>query len=140
MAVTMKHMSLIVSLFGVLSFLLGVIAENKKPASGTPINGKGVVICKYPSDPNSVLFKSTSYGQPLRCLFASYDFVLSKALRQTHQSVLLLSIGIHRGRAWRQFGGVVVEYKCWGHPCFKLPGEAADHGDSSRSCRSQLGL
>lgn len=30
MAVTMKHMSLIVSLFGVLSFLLGVIAENKK--------------------------------------------------------------------------------------------------------------
>lgn len=30
MAVTMKHMSLIVSAFGVLSFLFGVIAENKK--------------------------------------------------------------------------------------------------------------
>lgn len=30
MAVTMKQMSLIVSLFGFLSFILGVIAENKK--------------------------------------------------------------------------------------------------------------
>ncbi|KAA8521012.1 hypothetical protein F0562_011700 [Nyssa sinensis] len=55
MAVTTKQMSLIVATFGVLSFLFGVIAENKKPASGTPITGKGVVICKYPSDPTVVL-------------------------------------------------------------------------------------
>uniref|UniRef100_A0A1D1Y4L6 Beta-klotho n=1 Tax=Anthurium amnicola TaxID=1678845 RepID=A0A1D1Y4L6_9ARAE len=44
-----------VSFFGVLAFILGVIAENKKPASGTPIKGKGVVICQYPSDPTILL-------------------------------------------------------------------------------------
>eukprot|EP00252_Welwitschia_mirabilis_P027819 TRINITY_DN968_c0_g1_i1.p1 TRINITY_DN968_c0_g1~~TRINITY_DN968_c0_g1_i1.p1 ORF type:complete len:204 (+),score=25.10 TRINITY_DN968_c0_g1_i1:349-960(+) len=40
---------------GILSFIFGVIAENKKPAGGTPIKGKGVVICKYPSDPTIFL-------------------------------------------------------------------------------------
>ncbi|KAI3468461.1 hypothetical protein Pfo_025124 [Paulownia fortunei] len=55
MAFTIKQMSLIVATLGVLSFIFGVIAENKKPASGTPITGKGVVICKYPSDPTVVL-------------------------------------------------------------------------------------
>ncbi|XP_015885310.1 uncharacterized protein LOC107420778 [Ziziphus jujuba] len=55
MAVTVKQMSLIVAFFGVLSFIFGVVAENKKPASGTPITGKDVVICKYPSDPTVVL-------------------------------------------------------------------------------------
>lgn len=85
------RISLIVSFFGILAFVLGVIAENKKvrpgscyepcikddelrrntthyrycgfplnilvmlpllqPAAGTPIQGKDVVICKFPSDP-----------------------------------------------------------------------------------------
>lgn len=51
----MKHMALIIAAFGALSFIFGVVAENKKPASGTPITGKDVVICKYPSDPTVVL-------------------------------------------------------------------------------------
>ncbi|XP_021889356.1 uncharacterized protein LOC110808241 [Carica papaya] len=55
MALTMKQMSLLVAAFGVLSFLLGVIAENKKPASGTPIPLKDSIICKYPGDPTVVL-------------------------------------------------------------------------------------
>uniref|UniRef100_A0A2N9EF43 Uncharacterized protein n=1 Tax=Fagus sylvatica TaxID=28930 RepID=A0A2N9EF43_FAGSY len=55
MAVTMKLMASMVALFGVVSFIIGVIAENKKPAAGTPIPGKDVVICKYPSDPTVVL-------------------------------------------------------------------------------------
>ncbi|KAF8389514.1 hypothetical protein HHK36_026209 [Tetracentron sinense] len=55
MAISPVQMSLIVSAFGVLSFILGIVAENKKPAFGTPITGKGVVICKYPSDPTVVL-------------------------------------------------------------------------------------
>ncbi|CAN0914450.1 hypothetical protein LINGRAHAP2_LOCUS28577 [Linum grandiflorum] len=55
MAVTMKLMSLIVATLGVLSFIFGVVAENKKPAEGVPITGKGVVICKYPSDPTVAL-------------------------------------------------------------------------------------
>ncbi|KAF8036705.1 hypothetical protein BT93_C2424 [Corymbia citriodora subsp. variegata] len=59
MAFTMKQMSLIVAATGILSFIFGVIAENKKPPSGTPIAGKDVVICKYPSDP-TVLFGSLS--------------------------------------------------------------------------------
>ncbi|PON72989.1 hypothetical protein PanWU01x14_061390 [Parasponia andersonii] len=55
MALSMKQFSLLVAFFGVLSFIFGVIAENKKPASGTPFPGIGVVICKYPSDPTVVL-------------------------------------------------------------------------------------
>ncbi|KAG8645553.1 uncharacterized protein LOC110624001 [Manihot esculenta] len=55
MAVTVRQMSLIVGTLGVLSFIFGVIAENKKPIAGTPITGKGVVVCKYPSDPSVAL-------------------------------------------------------------------------------------
>ncbi|XP_022143268.1 uncharacterized protein LOC111013177 [Momordica charantia] len=55
MAVSVKSMALIVATFGVISFIFGVVAENKKPAAGTPIPGKGLVICKYPSDPTVAL-------------------------------------------------------------------------------------
>ncbi|GAB4854082.1 hypothetical protein Ancab_022664 [Ancistrocladus abbreviatus] len=55
MGFSMKQMAIVTAFFGVASFILGVIAENKKPAAGTPIQGKGVVICKYPSDPTVVL-------------------------------------------------------------------------------------
>ncbi|CAK9166574.1 unnamed protein product [Ilex paraguariensis] len=57
MKFTTKQMSLIVAIFGLLSFIFGVLAENKKPAMGNPkpITGKNVVICKYPSDPSVVL-------------------------------------------------------------------------------------
>lgn len=55
MAVTVKQMALAVAFCGIVSFILGVVAENKKPASGTLITGKGVVICKYPSDPTVAL-------------------------------------------------------------------------------------
>ncbi|KAJ4782417.1 keratin-associated protein (DUF1218) [Rhynchospora pubera] len=44
-----------VAFFGTLSFIFGVIAENKKPPFGTAIKGKDVVICKYPSDPTIAL-------------------------------------------------------------------------------------
>ncbi|KAK7377300.1 hypothetical protein VNO80_02723 [Phaseolus coccineus] len=57
MAATMKQMSLIVSLLGVVSFILGVVAENKKPAAGIPVTSlDGVsVTCKYPADRTVVL-------------------------------------------------------------------------------------
>jgi len=61
MEVTVKQMSLTVALFGVLSFIFGVIAENKKPEIGTPIAGKDVVICKYPTD-LSVVFGFLSFA------------------------------------------------------------------------------
>lgn len=48
-------MALLTSFFGVVSFICGVIAENKKPAAGTPIQAKDFVICKYPSDPTVAL-------------------------------------------------------------------------------------
>lgn len=51
MEVNMKQMALLTSLFGVVSFVCGVIAENKKSSAGTVISGKDVVICKYSSDP-----------------------------------------------------------------------------------------
>jgi len=49
------YIRLLVITLGVLSFVLGIIAENKKPAGGTAIPGKGVVICKYPHDPSIAL-------------------------------------------------------------------------------------
>ncbi|ESQ54082.1 hypothetical protein EUTSA_v10026302mg [Eutrema salsugineum] len=91
MAVTMKHMSLIVSLFGVLSFVLGVIAENKKPASGTPINGKGVIICKYPSDP-TVALGYLSAAFLLACTVAGYkSLFISYKGKSVPNSVLFKS-------------------------------------------------
>ncbi|KAK7260829.1 hypothetical protein RIF29_27127 [Crotalaria pallida] len=62
MAAKVKQMALIVSAFGVVSFILGVIAENKKPAAGTPVpNGNGVT-CKYPTDPTVALgYLSTAF-------------------------------------------------------------------------------
>ncbi|KAG6481500.1 uncharacterized protein LOC122013551 [Zingiber officinale] len=48
-----------VIILGFLSFILAIVAENKKPPFGTPIQGKGVVICKFPSDP-TVLVGSLS--------------------------------------------------------------------------------
>ncbi|XP_010922470.1 uncharacterized protein [Elaeis guineensis] len=41
--------------FGVLSFILGIVAEFEKPPYGTPIQGKDVIICKFPSDPTVAL-------------------------------------------------------------------------------------
>uniref|UniRef100_A0A5B7BEP2 Uncharacterized protein n=1 Tax=Davidia involucrata TaxID=16924 RepID=A0A5B7BEP2_DAVIN len=55
MAFTMKHVSLIVAVLGALSFIFGIVAEHKKPAFGTVVTGKDVVICKYPSDPTVIL-------------------------------------------------------------------------------------
>ncbi|KAI4337394.1 hypothetical protein L6164_015818 [Bauhinia variegata] len=78
MAVTVKHMALIVAFFGVVSFLLGVIAENKKPAAGTPVPSKGGVTCKYPSDPTvalgylSVVFLTASTVAGYLSLFYPY--------------------------------------------------------------------
>ncbi|XP_027167660.1 uncharacterized protein LOC113767684 [Coffea eugenioides] len=55
MAVTMKQMSLIIATLGALSFIFGVVAENKKPASGTAVTMKDIVICNYPKDPTVAL-------------------------------------------------------------------------------------
>ncbi|KAF4368627.1 hypothetical protein G4B88_020023 [Cannabis sativa] len=55
MAFTATQMSLVVSSFGLVSFILGIVAENKKAQSGTPVHKKGSVICIYPSDPSIAL-------------------------------------------------------------------------------------
>ncbi|KAF6167819.1 hypothetical protein GIB67_027597 [Kingdonia uniflora] len=55
MAIKTATFSLSVALFGLLAFIFGVIAENKKPAFGTAIPWKDVVICKFPSDPTVAL-------------------------------------------------------------------------------------
>ncbi|PPR89134.1 hypothetical protein E1A91_A10G001600v1 [Gossypium mustelinum] len=57
MAIDIKTMATTVAVFGVLSLLFGVIAENKKPAFGNPeIQTSPLrVICNYPSDPTVVL-------------------------------------------------------------------------------------
>lgn len=55
MGLTVKQMAAIVSTLGALSFILGIVAENKKPASGTVITLKDAVVCKYAHDPTVVL-------------------------------------------------------------------------------------
>ncbi|XP_022930199.1 uncharacterized protein LOC111436715 [Cucurbita moschata] len=55
MVVSVKIMSLTVATLGVISFIFGVVAENKKLASGTPIPSKGIVIYQYPADPTVAL-------------------------------------------------------------------------------------
>ncbi|OVA19336.1 Protein of unknown function DUF1218 [Macleaya cordata] len=55
MAFKTSTIALSIALFGALSFIFGIIAENKKPAAGIPIPGHDVTICKFPSDPTVAL-------------------------------------------------------------------------------------
>ncbi|KAE9586475.1 hypothetical protein Lal_00044703 [Lupinus albus] len=62
MAATMKQMALIVSFFGFVSFIFGVVAENKKPAAGIPVPSGNVVTCEFPSNPTIALgYLSTAF-------------------------------------------------------------------------------
>ncbi|URE29653.1 hypothetical protein MUK42_26336 [Musa troglodytarum] len=40
---------------GFMSFILAIFAETTKPPSGTPIQAKDAVICKFPDDPSILL-------------------------------------------------------------------------------------
>ncbi|ERN12591.1 hypothetical protein AMTRI_Chr01g113550 [Amborella trichopoda] len=44
------QIAIAIGTLGALSFIFGVVAENKKPASGSPIVGKDFVVCKFPYD------------------------------------------------------------------------------------------
>ncbi|KZV19797.1 hypothetical protein F511_18796 [Dorcoceras hygrometricum] len=55
MAVTPVQYAVVVAILGCASFILGVLAEMKKPPAGEVITGKDVVICRYPSDPSVFL-------------------------------------------------------------------------------------
>ncbi|KAJ1261362.1 hypothetical protein BS78_09G024100 [Paspalum vaginatum] len=115
--------SLILAFFGILAFVLGVIAENKKPASGTPIQGKDVVICKFPSDPSiamgsmsvvalvaaaivghvAIFFPYSSKSVPRGALFQSTSltvfFVVAELVSGLALAMLLwatITEGIHR--------------------------------------------
>ncbi|GKU87566.1 hypothetical protein SLEP1_g1948 [Rubroshorea leprosula] len=92
MAVTMRQMSLIVSFFGVLSFIFGVIAENKKPSSGTAIQGKGVVICKYPADPTVVLGYLSVASLVVATVVGYFSLFYPYQGKSVPQSVLFRSI------------------------------------------------
>ncbi|KAK8571007.1 hypothetical protein V6N13_094104 [Hibiscus sabdariffa] len=91
MGMTMKRAALIVAGLGLLSFIFGVVAENNKPAAGTLVSGKGVVVCRYPRDPSVPLgYLSVSF-LILSC-FAGYTslFYPYKG-RSVPQSVLFQS-------------------------------------------------
>ncbi|KAK8496255.1 hypothetical protein V6N13_130347 [Hibiscus sabdariffa] len=57
MAADIKSMASTVALFGVISLIFGVVAENKKPPYGNPeiSTGSDKIICKYSSDSTVVL-------------------------------------------------------------------------------------
>ncbi|KAG0495954.1 hypothetical protein HPP92_000624 [Vanilla planifolia] len=50
-----RNIALGTAFFGVLAFIFGVVAENKKPAHGTPVTTIGYVLCKFPNDPTVAL-------------------------------------------------------------------------------------
>ncbi|XP_031503954.1 uncharacterized protein LOC116266761 [Nymphaea colorata] len=49
------HIAISMALVGSIAFILGVIAENKKPSAGEIITLKDAVICKFPNDPTVAL-------------------------------------------------------------------------------------
>ncbi|KAI3997513.1 hypothetical protein MKX01_008120 [Papaver californicum] len=55
MAVKPVTVTLSVAFVGIVSFILGIVAENKKPATGIPMLGVGETICKFLTDPTVVL-------------------------------------------------------------------------------------
>ncbi|KAI5019090.1 hypothetical protein ZWY2020_043978 [Hordeum vulgare] len=67
------------ALLGVLSFVLAVVAELKKPPYGTPIRGADVVVCRFPPDPTvalgalSALAAACSAGIGAVSVFFPYD-------------------------------------------------------------------
>ncbi|KAK6912406.1 DESIGUAL/Modifying wall lignin-1/2 [Dillenia turbinata] len=105
MAFSAKQMSLIVATLGILSFIFGVIAENKKPASGIPIPGKDVVICKYPGDRTlvwgylSVVFLIASSVVGYLSLFYPYKGKSVPASALFRNSTFLLFFNIALGIA-----------------------------------------
>ncbi|CAN6359805.1 unnamed protein product [Urochloa humidicola] len=66
-------------LFGVLSFVLAVVAELKKPPYGTPVQGRDVVVCRFPRDPTvslgalSALAAACSAALGALAVFFPYD-------------------------------------------------------------------
>ncbi|PIA44044.1 hypothetical protein AQUCO_01800236v1 [Aquilegia coerulea] len=72
-----SQLAISVAFLGCLSFLLGVIAENKKPAAGLPI-GKDITICKFPSDPTvalgSVSFVALIFSAAIGLLSVFYPY------------------------------------------------------------------
>ncbi|KAI3924620.1 hypothetical protein MKW92_044223 [Papaver armeniacum] len=68
MAVKPVTVTVSVAFVGIVSFILGIIAENKKPGAGIPMPGVGEVICEFPSDPSVVLGSLSVAGTVLGAL------------------------------------------------------------------------
>lgn len=49
------YLALATAFTGILSFICGVIGENKKPSLGTPTTSGNLTICVFPSDPSIAL-------------------------------------------------------------------------------------
>ncbi|KAL3613829.1 hypothetical protein CASFOL_041903 [Castilleja foliolosa] len=71
MALTPVRYAVVVAILGIASFIIGILAEIKKPIAGEAITGKGVIICKYPSDP-SVFLGYISTGLLVAASVAGY--------------------------------------------------------------------
>ncbi|XP_058213338.1 uncharacterized protein LOC131325224 [Rhododendron vialii] len=102
MAVTTKQLAAIVAVLGVISFIFGVAAERNKPPAGEPIQGKGVVICKYPSDPSipygylSAVFLVACTGVGYFSLFYPYQgkSVPQSAFFSSHKFTIFFNIAM----------------------------------------------
>uniref|UniRef100_A0A2P2KU72 Keratin-associated protein n=1 Tax=Rhizophora mucronata TaxID=61149 RepID=A0A2P2KU72_RHIMU len=105
MAITVRQMAVIVATLGVLSFIFGIVAENKKPAMGNPIQGKDTVICKYPSAPTvplgyiSVVFLVASTITGYLSLFYPYKgkSIPQSTLFKSHGFVVFFNIALFTG-------------------------------------------
>ncbi|KAH9321677.1 hypothetical protein KI387_016316, partial [Taxus chinensis] len=78
MALNRLHIGLATFKFGLLAFIFGVVAENKKPASGNPVQIGSMIRCNYPYDPSialgslSIICLAISSGFGVTSVFFSY--------------------------------------------------------------------
>ncbi|KAL8141382.1 hypothetical protein V2J09_007403 [Rumex salicifolius] len=114
MAIRMSHMATLSFLLGAVSFVVGVIAENMKPESGTPVQGKDVIICNYPSASHQyVVLGFVSLGfLALSALVGMASLSLSYNKRAIPSSALYASSTMttfyYIALLWTAFGGAFI--------------------------------
>ncbi|CAN6346520.1 unnamed protein product [Urochloa humidicola] len=82
------QLGLATALFGVLSFVLAVLAELKKPPYGTPVQGRDVVVCRFPRDPTVALGALSALAAACRAALGAVAVFLPYDGRRVPRNVL----------------------------------------------------
>ncbi|XP_004305598.1 PREDICTED: uncharacterized protein LOC101306845 [Fragaria vesca subsp. vesca] len=144
MAVTMTKMSVLIGALGILSFLFGILAETNKPAAGVPIIGRGMVICKYPSDP-TLAYAWLSFGFLLLCSVDSgFSIFYSYKGRKAPTSVFFQSTNFNFFFTITLFTiGLAAAFLLWPimthhHPNYNITGNRNSHSATCPTAKTGL--